>query len=301
MIAEPALRRPSAWRVWLMATRPPTLTAAIAPVLVGTAAADAVGPLRALPFVAALAAAILIQIGTNFANDLADFQRGADHAGRVGPTRVTQSGLVSQRQMWGAVLLIFGCAALIGGYLIVVAGWPILAVGVAAIVAGLAYTGGPWPFGYHGLGDLFVFLFFGLIAVMGSYYVQREDLTWEALAAAISVGLTVTAILVVNNLRDIESDRAGGKGTLAVRLGPRLTRVEYGLLLLAPYGLVAVLSATGLLPWWSWLCWLSLPLAVHLTRRVALGAMGCHLNPLLKQTGRLHLLFGILLAISLIL
>ena len=157
--------------------RPATLTAAVAPVLVGTAAASAVVPLRELPFVAALGAAVLLQIGANFANDLADFERGADREDRLGPPRAVQSGLVTPLAMRWATAVVLGAAALIGVYLITVAGWPILALGAAAIVAAIAYTGGPWPFGYHGLGDVFVFVFFGLAAVAGSYFLQTETLS----------------------------------------------------------------------------------------------------------------------------
>lgn len=287
-----------AWRVWLLATRPATLTAAVAPVLVGSAAADAVVPLRELPFVAALGAALLLQVGANFANDLADFERGTDRADRLGPPRVTQSGLVRPATMRWATAAVLAAAALIGVYLITVAGWPILVLGAAAIVAAIAYTGGPWPFGYHGLGDLFVFVFFGLAAVAGSYFVQTEKLTDTAFAAAIPVGMTVTAILVVNNLRDLQGDRRSGKRTLAVVLGAPATRVQYLLLIGLPYILVTAFAAADLLPWWSLLVWVSAPLAAYLGRRIASGVEGRALNPLLKQSGQLHLLFGLLLAAS---
>lgn len=289
------------WSVWLMAARPATLTAAVVPVLVGTAAARHDGHFQALPFVGALSAALLIQIGTNLANDLFDFERGADARGRLGPPRVTQAGLVPPQHVRIAMYLAFGAAAAIGLYLVVVGGWPILLMGVFAIGAGIAYTGGPWPLGYHGLGDLFVFVFFGLVAVVGSYYLQAEEVGAVALAAALPVGCTVTAILVVNNLRDIESDRRAGKRTLAVRLGSRLTRVQYTLLMLGPYALVAGFAAVGTLPWWSWLSWLSLPITLSLVRAVSEGVEGGKLNPILKRTSQLHLLFGLLLAGSFLL
>ncbi|MEE9278381.1 MAG: 1,4-dihydroxy-2-naphthoate octaprenyltransferase, partial [Dehalococcoidia bacterium] len=171
MLGEQTRPPPTSWRIWLLAARPATLPAAVAPVLVGTAAA-ADADLRIVPFIAVLVAAVLLQIGANFANDLSDFERGADHEGRLGPTRVTHAGLVTPTQMRVATGLIFAAAAALGSYLIVIAGWPILVAGLAAIVAALLYTGGPWPYGYHGLGDLFVFIFFGLVAAMGSYYVQ---------------------------------------------------------------------------------------------------------------------------------
>ncbi len=294
-----ASERPSPIRVWLLAARPATLPAAVAPVLAGTAAASWATSLfdfRPGPFVAALIGALLLQIATNFANDYADFKSGADNEERLGPTRVTHAGLVTAGQMKAAILLAFGAAAGVGIYLIVVAGWPILAVGGAAIVAGFAYTGGPWPYGYHGLGDLFVFTFFGIVAVMGSYFVQVERLTWEAAAAAIPVGMPVTAILVVNNLRDLDTDRASGKHTLAVVLGASFARVEYSVLMLLPYVLVPIFAVADLMPWTAMEAWAALPLALLLVHKVAGGATGPPLNLVLKQTGQAHLLFGVLLA-----
>src|SRR6266404_3448552 len=226
------------WRLWLMAARPATLPASITPVLVGTAAGVHDGAFVLLPFLSALIAAVLIQVGANLANDLFDFEKGADTSQRLGPLRVTQSGLASPRQVRLAMILSFGAAVLIGLYLITVGGWPILMIGMLCIAAGIAYTGGPWPLGYHGLGDLFVFIFFGLVAVTGSTYLQTGAFSATAFAAALPVGCTVTAILVVNNLRDIETDRQAGKRTLAVRLGALLTRAQYTLLLLLPYVLV---------------------------------------------------------------
>ncbi len=289
---------PAGWRVWLLASRPATLPAAITPVLVGTAVATVDADLRVGPFIAALFAALLIQFATNFANDLFDFQSGADHEGRLGPTRATHAGWVTPAQMRTATVLALAGATGIGIYLIIVAGWPILVVGVAAMVAGLAYTGGPWPYGYHGLGDVFVFVFFGIVAVMGSFFVQAEQLTWEAFAAAVPVGLTVTAILVVNNLRDIDSDRLSGKGTLAVLLGASRTRFEFGALVATALALPLIFAATDLMPWWSLESWFVLPLALWVVWRVAAGTVGRDLNPVLKQTGQLHLVFGVLLALS---
>ena len=282
----------------MRATRPATLTAAVAPVFVGTAAASTVVPLRELPFVAALGAAILLQIGANFANDLADFERGADRDDRLGPPRVVQGGLVTPSVMRWTTAIVLSAAALIGVYLITVAGWPILVLGVAAIVAAIAYTGGPWPFGYHGLGDVFVFVFFGLAAVAGSYFLQTEALSDTAFAAAVPVGMTVTAILVVNNLRDIAGDRRSGKRTLAVMIGARATRAQYLLLIGLPYVLVTAFATADLLPRWSLLVWMSAPLASYLGQRIASRTEGSALTPLLKQTGQLHLLFGLLLAAS---
>ncbi|PZC49546.1 MAG: 1,4-dihydroxy-2-naphthoate octaprenyltransferase [Chloroflexi bacterium] len=285
-------------RVWLLAARPATLPAAIAPVLVGTAAATVIVDFRVGPFVAALIAAIFIQIGTNYANDFSDFRHGADDEGRLGPTRATQAGLVSAKAMAMATSVAFAVAGGLGIYLTIEAGWPVLVVGVGSIVAGYLYTGGPWPYGYHGLGDLFVFTFFGVVAVMGSFFVQAEHLTWEAAAAAIPVGCTVTAILVVNNLRDVPTDRRTGKRTLAVILGPVFARVEYALLLITAFALAPIFAAAELMPWWSMETWLALPLAALLLRLVVGGMEGGGLNKVLKLTGQLHLLMGVLLALS---
>jgi 1,4-dihydroxy-2-naphthoate octaprenyltransferase len=289
------------WGVWLTAARPATLTAAVVPVLVGTAAASHDGHFKLLPFVGAMMAAALIQVGTNLSNDFFDFERGADTADRLGPPRVTQSGLASPQSVRSAMYLAFGTAAAIGVYLIAVGGWPILAIGALSIAAGIAYTGGPWPLGYHGLGDLFVFVFFGVVAVVGSYYLQAGEVGSIAWVVALPVGLIVTAILVVNNLRDIISDRLAGKMTLAVRLGARLTRLQYAVLVLAPYPLVAAFAAAGPLPGWCWLVWMTLPIALFLAGVVLGGAEGRKLNSLLKGTAQLHLLFGALLAGGLLL
>src|SRR5436305_10579644 len=207
-----------------MAARPRTLPAAVAPVLVGTALAGFQHVFHPLRFLAALVGAIFIQVGTNLSNDYSDARRGADTEDRLGPVRVTAGGLVPPRQVLVATYITFGIAVLAGIYLTVVAGWQLLLVGAASILAGVLYTGGPRPYGYEGLGELFVFLFFGIVAVAGSFFVQVEHLDWEAFALAVPVGLLAASILVVNNLRDIETDRRAGKRTLAVRLGRRRAR-----------------------------------------------------------------------------
>lgn len=292
--------RPSVWANWLLAVRPATLTAAVAPVLVGAAAASAEGEFRPLVFAATMTAALLIQAGTNLANDLSDFERGADSEDRLGPPRVTQQGLISPAQVRAATYLVFGAAAIIGLYLALVGGWPILALGVVSIAAGLAYTGGPWPLGYHGLGDVFVFIFFGMAAVLGTYYLQTDEISAVAAAASVPVGLTVTAILVVNNLRDIETDLRAGKRTLATRLGDRPTRWQYFLLVLGAYAALPVLIAAGA-GVGVVLAALSLPLAIGLCRSVLSGTAGRDLNPVLKRTAQLHLAFGVLLALGFLL
>src|SRR3982751_6640649 len=231
-----------------MAARPRTLPAAIAPVLVGTALAVTEGTFHGLRFAAALLGAVFIQVGTNLSNDYSDARRGADTEDRLGPVRVTAGGLVPPRQVLVATYVSFGLAVLCGVYLIAVAGPVLLLIGAASILAGVLYTGGPRPYGYEGLGELFVFLFFGLVAVTGSYYVQVQELPWQAFALAVPVGLLASAILVVNNVRDLETDRRAGKRTLAVRLGRPRTRVLYAAMLAVAY-LALVPLVFGLKPW----------------------------------------------------
>ena len=287
-----------------MAARPRTLPAAIAPVLVGTSAAIyAHGDLRRPgAFIAALIGSIFIQIGTNLANDYSDAKRGADTVERLGPVRVTAAGLVAPRSVLVATWIAFGIAVAAGIYLATVAGWVIIAVGIASIAAGVLYTGGPWPYGYAGFGELFVFLFFGLVAVNGSYYVQLERLDWLPFALSVSIGCLVTAILVVNNIRDIDTDRRAGKHTLAVRMGRRTTRLLYiGLLLLGFFvGLIALLTTDA--PWWSPL--LIAAVWVLLSRRpwqaIARHTDGPSLNQALAQTGALLGLFSLALSAGLL-
>src|SRR5215475_6437588 len=233
---------PSGIRIWLMAARPRTLPAAVAPVLVGTALAGFEHVFHPLRFVAALLGAIFIQVGTNLSNDYSDARRGADAEDRLGPVRVTAGGLVPPGQVLVATYVSFGLAVACGIYLIAVAGWELLLVGAASILAGVLYTGGPRPYGYEGLGELFVFLFFGVVAVAGSYFVQVQSLPWEAFVCAVPVGLLASAILVVNNVRDIDTDRRAGKRTLAVRLGRDRTRDLYVAMLAAAF-------LTAPLPW----------------------------------------------------
>ena len=288
----------SARSAWWLAVRPATLPASAAPVLVGAGAAWSEGAFAAGPVLAALLGASLLQVGANFANDVFDFERGADTADRLGPQRATQQGWITPQQMKRAMWLAFGAATLTGLYLTYVAGWPVLALGLASIAAAYLYTGGPRPYGYLGLGDLAVFLFFGLGAVAGTYYVQALSVSRLALLASIPIGALATAILVVNNLRDIETDARAGKHTLAVRLGDRATRVYYFLLLLVAY------SVPLLLWWWNLadvqvlLPWLSLPIAVPLAARMG-HERGLALNGCLVRTARLEVVYGILFALGL--
>ncbi len=299
MSAGRALPAPGSIGAWRAAARPPTLTAAVTPVLVGTGAAIGEGVFSAGPFAAALFGAIFLQIGANFANDVFDFERGADTGDRLGPPRATQTGLLTPTQMKVGMSAAFLLAFLAGIYLVVVAGWIVVVIGLASIVAGLIYTGGPWPIGYHALGDVFTFVFFGMVAVVGTYFVQAEAAPGLVWLAAIPVGCTVTAILVANNLRDIETDREAGKTTLAVVLGERGTRAWYLLLIAAAYGVaIALWPATAVEPWALFVL-LSLPVAIAPLRAVADGTAGRALNATLVQTARFHLVFGVLLALAL--
>jgi 1,4-dihydroxy-2-naphthoate octaprenyltransferase len=296
-MAGPAtLERPrsSALRIWLMAARLRTLPAAIAPVLVGTSLALGDGTFHPLAFVAALFGAIFIQVGTNLSNDYSDARRGADTEDRLGPVRVTAGGLVPPRQVLIATYVTFGLACACGIYLIAVAGWELLAVGAASILAGVLYTGGPRPYGYEGLGELFVFLFFGIVAVTGSYFVQVQELPWEAFVCAVPVGLLASAILVVNNVRDIDTDRRAGKRTLAVRLGRARTRDLYVAMLLGAYIVAPLPWPLGSMNAWLLLPWLSVPLAIAVTRVVRTRVDGPSLNGALARTGMLQLVFCLL-------
>jgi len=289
------------FRIWLMAARPRTLPAAVAPVLVGTALAGFAHVFHPLRFVAALLSALFIQVGTNLSNDYSDARRGADAEDRLGPVRVTAGGLVPPRQVLIATYVSFGLAVLFGVYLIAVAGWELLLVGAASILAGVAYTGGPRPYGYEGLGEVFVFTFFGIVAVAGSYFVQVEKLTWEAFALAVPVGLLASAILVVNNIRDIDSDRRANKRTLAVRLGRARTRVMFAVIVYLAYLLTPVTWVFGPTTAWVLLPWLTLPLAASLNRVVRSRTDGPSLNGALAKSGMLQLSFCLLLSAGLLL
>ncbi len=282
-----------------MAVRLPTLPAAVAPVAVGAGVAVGRDVFELMPALAALFGALCLQVGANFANDVFDYRRGADTHERLGPPRVTQMGLLSPGEVMAGMWVAFSLAFAAGVYLVWVGGWPIVAVGLSSIVAAIIYTGGPWPIGYHALGDLFTFAFFGVAAVVGTYYVQADETAGLAWAASIAMGCTVTMILVVNNLRDIRTDRAAGKTTLAVVLGVRGTRAWFTILLAG--ALAAAL-----------LCWplagaspavllvaLSAPFAAGPLRAVLGGAEGRDLNLTLKATARFHLVFGVLFATGL--
>ncbi len=290
--------RISRTRTWVMACRPRTLTAAVAPVAAGTGLAHMHGGFALLPALAALAVAMLIQVGTNLANDYYDYRKGGDSEGRLGPVRVTQAGLIEGRAVLRGALLAFALATGPGVYLALVAGWPMVAVGVACIASGIAYTGGPWPLGYHGLGDLFVFVFFGLVAVAGTCYVQLLEFRPDSLTAGIALGAASTAILVVNNLRDMETDARAGKRTLAVRMGGGWTKAQYVSLL----GLTAAVPFAGMaLHGWSpqvLLALCALPAVAGTLRLVLTYREPASLNRALAGTARFLGLFGVLLGLG---
>jgi 1,4-dihydroxy-2-naphthoate octaprenyltransferase len=288
-------------RPWWLAARLPSLPASIGPVLVGSALAVREGVFSLPVFLATLSAAVLLQIGANYANDVFDYLKGADRQ-RLGPLRVTQSGLLTPRQMLIGTAVVFALAALIGAYLVAVGGWPILVVGTLAIICAIAYTAGPFPLAYHGLGDLFAFLFFGVVAVMGTAYLQLGKLTWLAFAASLSNACLATCIIIVNNLRDIDTDRLAHKRTLAVRIGDRLTRVEYTALMIAAY-LVPSLLLITMMPgrWGLALPLASAPAAIALVRDLWRTPRSPALNPILGRTARLNLLFSVLFAAGLVL
>jgi 1,4-dihydroxy-2-naphthoate octaprenyltransferase len=298
-------------KAWVMAARPQTLPAAAAPIVVGVGLALDEGQFAFLPALAAFVGAALIQVGTNFANDYYDAVQGADTEARQGFTRVTSSGLIDAAEVKRAMYLTFLAAIVVGTYLVYVGGVPILVVGLLSVVSGIAYTGGPYPLGYHGLGDVFVFLFFGVVAVTGTFYVQAasylppfpvgippETLPLAAVLASLPVAALSTNILVVNNIRDKEEDTETGKRTLAVRFGYTFSRIEYVGLLVLAYAVPLYFWASGQFDWTVLLPFLSLPLAAKVAKTVATRTDGEALNPALEQTGQLLALHALLFAVG---
>jgi 1,4-dihydroxy-2-naphthoate octaprenyltransferase len=286
-------------RTWIAAARLRTLPAAVVPVIVGTAVAYATRSIAWGPALAALGGALAIQIGTNFANDVFDAERGADGPDRIGPLRAVSAGLISASAMKRAMIAAFGVAMLFGLYLTATVGWPIVAIGIASILAGIAYTGGPWPLGYHGLGDVFVLAFFGFVAVCGTAFVQLDSVPALAIWASLPVGALATAIIVVNNLRDRPTDARAGKRTLAVRLGRRGAILEYALLLAVAYAVPAGLAMCSHDPWRA-LPLITLPLAWQRLRGLVAAVSGPEFNACLAATAQLLLLHGMLFAIGLV-
>lgn len=283
---------------WVLAIRPRTLPAAAAGVVTGTALAWHDGHFRWDAFIVCLLVALLLQIGSNLANDVFDFERGTDTAERMGPTRVTQAGLLTPSQVKYGMAVVFGLAGLLGIYLAWIGGWVIIVMGMAAILSAIVYTGGPFPLGYYGLGDIFVFLFFGIAAVVGTYYIQAGSISSAAWWMTIPPGLIVTAILVVNNLRDLENDRKAGKHTLAVKFGEDGTKVQYILCIVIAYLILIPIAWAGMLPWTTLLAWLSIPFAIQATR-IVLTQKGRPLNAALAGTGKTALVFSILFWVGL--
>ena len=287
---------PGRLHAWFLACRPKTLSVSLSPVLVGTAIAwhDS-GRILWLPLLAAAFGAAFIQVGTNLFNDVGDFLRGTDTPGRLGPKRAAAEGWLSPGAIRLGAWLAFALAFLCGIYLVAHGGWPIVVIGLASLAAGWAYTGGPKPIAYGPLGEIFVFVFFGLVAVGGSYYLQTLTLTPTVLFAATLVGIHAAAVITVNNYRDHDGDRACGKNTLAVRLGRPATRRLYTAEMLAPYALLPLLPGLG---WPAALPLLSLPLAVRLTARFRREPPGPVFNDILAATAGLQLVFALLLALS---
>lgn len=292
------MERPSSLVVWLLASRPKTLTAAVAPVLVGAAVAMRVGGFHAVAVLAALVGAVAIQIATNFVNDLSDFQKGADGDDRLGPIRAAAAGWLSVGALKVGTAVAFLVAMLAGLLLTYLAGPIVVVIGIASILSGVAYTAGPAPLAYVGLGDVFVMVFFGFVAVLGTVFVQAAQVDVVAVLAAVPVGAIATAILAVNNLRDREQDARVNKNTLAVRFGERFAVGEYRVLLAAAYGAPVVLVATGLTSYAVLAPLLSAPLALKLGRGIG-QKRGRDLNPMLGQTGQLLLIFSALFAVGL--
>ncbi len=289
---------PGGVRAWVLAVRPATLTVAVVPVMVGAAVAFAHGHARPFALLAALIGAMFIQIGTNLANDVFDHEKGADTADRLGPLRVTQAGLLTAREVRVGMAISFALATLAGVYLTAIAGWVIVAIGLASIASGIAYTGGPFPLGYNGLGDIFVFVFFGLVAVVGTTFVTLGAVPPLAIVAAIPVGALATAVLVVNNVRDATTDVACGKRTLVVRLGRRFGVVEYAALLVIAFAVPVALAATQARSPWILLPLATAPFAVRLVRIVARETAGAVLNACLASTAKLLLVHGLLFALG---
>lgn len=283
-------------RAWKTAARPHTLPAAIVPVLVGGGLASGESAFRWDAFSWALVGALAIQIAANFANDASDARRGVDTEDRLGPPRMVALGIISPHRMWAATWLAIGIAGAAGVALTIIAGPWVLIIGVASVIAMLGYVGGPLPYGYRGLGELFVFVFFGLVATVGSRYVHDMSAPLSAWLLAIPVGMLVTAILVANNYRDIDTDSSTGKRTLAVSLGRERTRILFMALVYGAFPVIVVLAAAGWTPLPTAFAGLLAPLARAPARIIATATEGARLIEVLKLTARLHLVTGAVLA-----
>ncbi|MFT5702299.1 MAG: 1,4-dihydroxy-2-naphthoate octaprenyltransferase [Desulforhopalus sp.] len=289
----------SRFQLWWLAIRPKTLPAAVGPVAVGTAVALADDHFLVLPALGCFLGAMLLQIGVNLANDYFDFKNNIDSDERQGPVRVTQSGLIAPEEVKRGMIICLVLAALVFTYLGVVGGLPIILVGIFSVLAALAYSGGPFPIASNGLGEIFVFIFFGLVAVGGTYYIQAKDLTTVAVLAAIPPGLLITAIMVVNNLRDIDTDKKAGKRTLAVMLGRYRTIIEYKILIIASYVVPVCMLVFGMADGFILLPITTLPMARSLMLKVECD-LGTNLNELLASTARLSLMYCLMFSFGLV-
>lgn len=285
---------------WILASRPKTLLAAFVPVIIGSAIAYHDGMFKPISSVIALICAILIQVGTNFTNDLFDYLSGKDTHIRLGPTRVLASGLITVNEMKLGIFLTFLITFLIGLYLVFTAGWIVLLIGILSIIAGIGYTAGPYPLAYNGLGDIFVFVFFGIIGTVGTYYVQTLEVTAFVFWASIPVGSLITNILVINNYRDIDEDKSNGKNTLAVKLGERFTQMQYIVFMVLSYAVLIIVYITFKQTIWVFLPLLTLPLSLRLIKMI-FTLKGKDLNKTLELTAKLSAIYGILFALGIIL
>jgi 1,4-dihydroxy-2-naphthoate octaprenyltransferase len=290
---------PSTPQIWFLAARPRTLPAAVAPVIAGSALAWHDGRFAPLAAVICLVFALLIQIGTNFANDYFDFVKGADTAERVGPRRAVAAGLVAPDTMRRVMVLTFAAAFVVGLFLLKFGGWPLLVIGVASIVCGIAYTGGPYPLGYNGLGDVFVFIFFGLVAVCATYFVQAGRVSAEAFVVAVGIGALATNILLVNNYRDVETDQKAGKRTLVVRLGRGFARIQFAASLVLALAVPGMLLSLGFSRW-VLLPLILLPLAWRHIQRLKTVKTPIELIALLGDTGKFLALYSITLSAGIV-
>ncbi len=285
---------------WILASRLKTLPAAVVPVLIGSALAYSDGSFNLLSAIITLICSLLIQIATNFTNDLYDFLKGTDKKDRSGPTRVVTAGLITPNEMKYGVILTFGLAFILGLYLVSIGGWLILLIGIISIIAGFAYTAGPYPLAYNGLGDIFVFIFFGLIGTVGTYYVQTQQISPLAFWSSIPVGALITNILVVNNYRDTDEDRLSGKRTLSVIFGKRFARLQYVFFMILSYLILLVVYFTFKQEVWIFLPVLTLPVSLRLIKMIY-TLEGKALNNTLALTAKLSALYAILFSIGILL
>jgi len=283
--------------VWILAIRPKTLPAAIASSLLGLSFALNKGKINIFAAISAVLISILLQIGSNLANDLFDFQRGVDTSERIGPTRVTQAGLLSLYEMKIGLVVVFSLASILGFYLAIIAGWIVIIIGISAILAALLYSGGPFPYGYHFLGEVFVFIYFGVVAVCGTYYVLTGEVTRQVLFSSFCMGFLISNILIINNLRDIKTDKLSGKQTMAVYLGKKRSRIEYVIFLIITYIFTLIIVLIDPEMNFILLTWLTIPLSIILSIKL-FRSDGTALNSLLSQTAQLAFIFSIVFSIG---